>query len=266
MEKYRPFRLGTTSFIYPDNIIPNVKKLSKNFKEIKEIELLIFECIPEQVLPVKYEIKEIESIGKDFDLSYNIHLPTDISLTDTLPEHRKKAVDTIKKIIDLCAPLTPTTYTLHLDFNTHEVETGKKGLEKWRDIVIKSLDSLVSSIDNPAKISIETLNYPFEFLNNIIDDFGLSVCVDVGHMIKYHHDMVSVFKKYNNKIPIIHLHGVDFSVHPPKCHTSLDKTPRALMEPAMNILKEFKGTVSLEVFNHENLTASLAFLNKNYIH
>ncbi len=273
MKKKRPFKLGTTSFIYPDNIIPNVKKLGKDFDEI---ELLVFESVPKEVLPTKDEIKELAYLGKDLDITYNIHLPTDVSFTDVLPENRIKAVDTIKKVMELCEPLSPTTHTLHLDFTPFPIdakagaETGAetggeitcKGIKKWQDRVKESLDFFVSSDVNPVDVSIETLDYPFEYLDNIIEEYGLSVCIDAGHLIKYKFDIESIFNRHKTRIPLIHLHGVDFSTYPPKDHVSLDKTSDELMENTINILKEFKGTISLEVFNMENLVKSVNWLNR----
>jgi len=108
----KPFRLGTTSFIFPDHIIPNVKKLGPVFDEI---EILVFESMPKEVLPSKDDVKELLYLSQELDLTYNIHLPIDVSLTHDALKERQKAKDTIHKVIDLFAPLTPTTHTLHLD-------------------------------------------------------------------------------------------------------------------------------------------------------
>jgi len=263
MKKKWPFKLGTTSFIYPDNIIPNVKKLGKNFDEI---ELLVFESIPKKVLPSKDEIKELAYLGKALDITYNIHLPTDISFTDALPEKRKKAVDTIKKVMEMCEPLNPTTHTLHLNFTPPNAETGaetcSEGIKKWQNRVEESLELFVSSGVNSIDVSIETLDYPFEYLDNIIEEYGLSVCIDAGHLIKYKFDIISIFKRYKTRTPLIHLHGVDFSTYPPRDHVSLDKTSDELMKNTIKVLKEFTGTISLEVFSYENLLKSLSWLNK----
>ena len=56
----RPFRLGTTSFIYPDHIIPNVQKIGRFFDEI---ELLVFESSPKGVLPSREEIRVLEQLS-----------------------------------------------------------------------------------------------------------------------------------------------------------------------------------------------------------
>ncbi len=259
MKKSWPFRLGTTSFIYPDNIIPNVKKLGRDFDEI---ELLIFESIPEQVLPSKNNIKELVSLSEALDITYNIHLPTDVSFCDTSPAKRTEAIDTVKKVMELCAPLNPTTHTLHLDFTRKDAEGGIDGIKKWQHRAFESLEKFISFCLHPESVSIETLDYPFEYLDGIIDEFGLSVCIDAGHMIKYQFDIIDIFNRYKTKIPLIHFHGVDFSTGVPKDHLSLDRTPNELMNNTIKILKKFKGVVSIEVFNHENLLNSMDYLNR----
>jgi len=73
-----PFKIGTTSFIYPAGYAQNVKMLGPY---VDEIELLLFEGAPDS-LPSTQEIKKLLSLSKEFDLTYNVHLPTDISLSD----------------------------------------------------------------------------------------------------------------------------------------------------------------------------------------
>ncbi|HAR34621.1 MAG TPA: sugar phosphate isomerase, partial [Desulfobacter sp.] len=66
----KPFRLGTTSFIYPDHIIPNVKKIGAFFDEI---ELLVFESKPKEI-PSPDDVKELAGLSRDLNLTYNVHL------------------------------------------------------------------------------------------------------------------------------------------------------------------------------------------------
>ncbi len=284
-----PFKLATTSFIFPGRIIPNVKKLGAVFDEI---ELLVFESRPfilnggeqVEVLPSIDEIKELVELSHLLDVTYNIHLPVDISMTDISETTRHSAVDTVKRVVELCEPLHPTTHTLHLDYTLHFDDTPTSHLDhmphpdlcrdsqfrdkqyddeikRWCDRTLKNLEHLTASLSDPALISIETLNYPFEFLDGMIDACGMSVCVDAGHLIKYNFSIDTVFEKYRDKIPLIHLHGVDFSQpFAPKDHQSLDKTPPDRFASTLNILKQFTGVVSVEVFNYGDLSASLKYL------
>ena len=257
----KPFKLGTTSFIFPDHIIPNVKKLGPFFDEI---ELLIFESQPAFVLPSKDNVKELLYLSLQHDLTYNIHLPTDLSLTCDSLEKRQKAKDTLLKVIDLFEPVTPTTHTLHLEMPQDiKKDMGNQSKhEKWIKNTCHGLEDLLKDIVNPGIISIETLDYPFALIDTLVDEFNLCVCIDAGHQIKYNYDLLQTFEKHKSRTSIIHLHGVDFSGHKIKDHTALDTLPEKYLCQIKKILESFTGVVSLEVFNLENLNRSLSFLSK----
>ena len=246
-----PFRIGTTSFIYPDSYIPNVRMLGPY---LDEIELLLFESTPIDGLPSGEIIGELQALAEEFELHYNIHLPTDISLGDPDPLQRDDAVEKIDRIIHLTSPLSPTTHTLHLPFE--ETSGRKQNRDQWIERVYHSVRRLVSSgIDGPS-ISVETLTYPLEWVEGLIQDFHLSVCVDVGHLFLYGYDCKSVFDKYSDQVSVIHLHGIKED----QDHGSLHLLSEKKTDDVMTILKNFTGTVSLEVFSYEDLVSSLCFL------
>ncbi len=259
----KPFKLGTTSFIFPDHIIPNVKKLGPFFDEI---ELLVFESQPAFVLPSKDDVKELLYLSQSQDLTYNIHLPIDVSLTCESLGKRQKARDTILKVMDLFEPVTPTTHTLHLDMpGDIKKDMGNQGkLKKWIKNTRQGLEGLLKDIVDPGIISIETLDYPFFFIETLVEEFNLSVCIDTGHQIKYNYDLVQTFEKHKSRTSIIHLHGVEFFEDEIKDHASLDKLPEKYFRQVQMILENFTGVVSLEVFNLENLNQSLSFLSKSF--
>ncbi len=257
------FKLGTTSFIFPDHVIPNVKKLGRFFDEI---EILCFESQPKEVLPSNEDVKTLLYLSRKWDVSYNIHLPLDVSLTSESLSKRQTACDTILKVMDLFAPLNPTTYTLHLDLGLELKKDMKNqtGLKNWRKIARHSLGSIVSKISRPDIISIETLDYPFFLIDSLVEELDLSVCLDVGHQIKYGYDLLETYEKHLSRVSIIHLHGVAFLEQKIKDHTSLDQLPEQYFRQIQTVLEKFSGVVSLEVFNLENLNRSLSFLSKAY--
>ncbi|WP_457553977.1 cobamide remodeling phosphodiesterase CbiR [Desulfobacula sp.] len=257
----KPFKLGTTSFIFPDHIIPNVKKLGAFFDEI---EILTFESQRPDVLPSKQDVKELLYLSQSQDLTYNIHLPYDVSLTCDSKEKRGKAAEILLKVIDLFEPLTPTTHTLHLDMPADlKKDMGNQTkFKKWGKNTCQGLEGLLSGQINPGIISIETLDYPFSLVETIVEQFELSVCIDAGHQIKYHHNLMETFEKHKFRTPVMHLHGVAFLDQTIKDHTSLDQLPEKYVRQIQTILKTFTGVVSLEVFNLENLNRSLIVLSK----
>ncbi len=257
----RLFRLGTTSFIVPDHIIPNVIRLGPFFDEI---ELLVFESFPLDVLPSKEDVKTLLSLSRDLNLTYNIHLPTDVSLSDESARKRQMAADTLLSVMDRLAPLNPSTHTLHLDMpqDVWQEMGNPEKMENWIKSTRKGLALLLSDISDPGIISVETLDYPFSYIEPLIREFHLSVCLDVGHQIRYGYDLLQTFDAYQSRIPIIHLHGVDGSGGVKKDHKALDALSDDEIRNIQNRLETFRGVVSLEVFNLENLNRSLSVLSR----
>ena len=262
MASPRRFRLGTTSFILPDHIIPNVIKLGPFFDEI---ELLVFESSLD-VLPSKKDVNTLLSLSRDLNLTYNIHLPTDVSLSSESSLKRRTAADTLLRVMDRFHPLIPTTHTLHLEMppdvirNMGNPETRKDWLDRTREGVA----AFLPGIPDPSVISVETLDYPFSCIEPLIHEFHLSVCVDAGHQIRYGHDLLQTFEAHRSRIPLIHLHGVDSSGTEKKDHKSLDALSENEIMKIIQVLETFEGGVSLEVFSLKNLNRSLLVLSRYF--
>ena len=250
-----PFKICTTSFIYPDHYIPNVKMLGPY---MDEIELLLFESLGEDALPSRAVIAELCRLAAEFDLSYNVHLPTDVSIGDRNPARQQRAVETMIQVMDLVRPLDPSALILHVPYT--EKSLNDPVVRNWQNRVDQSLKKIVSGIENEKIIAIETLDYPLEFLEDIIVDLDLSICLDLGHLMVYDYDVLKVFNKYSSVTPVLHLHGVEN-----RCdHMTLERLSAKLFETVLQVLNKFTGVVSLEVFSFENLDSSLEYLENHW--
>lgn len=248
-KNFYPFRIGTTSFIYPDLYSENVRKLGPY---LDEIELLFFESREPGCFPSDFEINELVRLKEEFNLSFNVHLPTDVDLSTPDPTDRDTAVSNLMKVIVMTHPLDPVTYTLHIPFDPER--PGGEAL--WRAYSIKGIRSLLGQGLNPRLVSIETLMYPVNLLKPLIDEFDLSMCLDVGHVILGGGDPLAVYEEFKERISIIHLHAV----HKGCDHVSLDLFEPQMFSKIRSILKDFSGTVSLEVFSFNDLERSLNYL------
>ena len=247
-----PFKICTTSFIYPDDYIPNVKLLGPY---VDEIELLMFESRGLDPIPPREVIAELGKLGEDLDLSFNVHLPTDVSISDTHPEAQHHAVQTLARVIDRVSPLNPSALILHVPGADPAAD-----IRKWQDRIYRNLVKLLSGIDNRKVIAIETLDYPLELLQEAIFDLDLAICLDLGHLMVYDYDVMEVFNRYAFKTSVLHLHGVEDS----RDHISLDRLSARRVSTVLRILKKFTGVVSLEVFSYDNLKSSLNFLDHHW--
>jgi sugar phosphate isomerase/epimerase len=124
--------------------------------------------------------------------------------------------------------------------------------------VFKNLEKILTGGIAAKSIAVETLDYRFDLLDDILAELNLSVCLDIGHLIAHEYDLNALFHKYCDITTIIHLHGVKNG----RDHLALDKLPVKFREPVLAILKRYTGSVSLEVFAFDDLKFSLEFLEK----
>ena len=220
---------------------------------VDEIELLLFESKPGS-LPSRKDICTLNNLSETYDITYNIHLPTDIFLGDPYPNIRQHAVNTVVKVMDLVSSLSYSTCTVHLEYNNKTV--NKTEIKKWQQRIWQSMAQLIASGIKSESISIETLMYPFEWIEKIIREFNFSVCIDIGHLILLKTDFKDIFNQYQNITSIIHLHGVQRD----RDHMPLDTISKEHMTSVMKILTHFTRSVSLEVFSYSHLVHSLNFL------
>jgi sugar phosphate isomerase/epimerase len=242
-----PFRLGTTSFIYPADYASNVRQLAPL---VDEIELLLLES---NHLPSHGDINELQSLAQVHNITYNIHLPIDIDLGADMPAIRRQCISSIAKAMDRVAPLHPTTHTLHLPFNQPQSD-----LEHVGDWQIRSMESLTWLLDATGaaadQISIETLDFSPDWLLPIVEMFDLSVCVDVGHLILHGFDLQKVLDVFADRTTILHLHGVCAN----RDHLAVSHIEPDDRRTISRYLMSFKESVSIEVFSLSQLEESMA--------
>ena len=246
-----PFKLATTSYIYPDHLIPNVAKLAPFFDEI---ELVLFESQGQDNLPDGEQIEGLRELHLQQGINFNIHLPIDLSLGDEDEKVRTSALSTIKKIVETTLCLNPSVYTLHLERKT------QAGLQDWQRRLIRSMEEVLGWSVDPDRISIETLGYPFEWIEEIVRHFGFSICLDIGHILISGQDLKLHFEKYLSSTSIIHLHGFKDGVD----HLGIDRLTDPVLNLIMDRLRNFRGTVSIEVFSMDELKRSLVTLEEEW--
>ena len=127
MQNY-PFRLGTTSYIIPDDILPNARYLAD---KIRDIELILFEVDDgPNNLPSTEVIDELSQIAHQHDLTYTVHLPLDLKLGDDGSEYDQSLVKA-KRVIECTRGLDPWAYVLHLDGRAVRASTDAELIKYW---------------------------------------------------------------------------------------------------------------------------------------
>jgi sugar phosphate isomerase/epimerase len=278
LKNYRgrfPFKLATTSYIYPDEIAPNVARLAPSFDEI---ELVLFESRSQDSIQIK-RLMELSSLHR---VGFNVHLPIDISLGDASEKIRRNGISVVKKLIEQTLCLNPSLYTLHLEFinppnppllkggspRGEEIPTlrGKGGfmqdpdVEGWRRRLVQCLEEIMDGRIESKRISIENLEYPFEWIEDIVRDFRFSICLDVGHILIHGHDLRHYLEKYLPETSIIHLYGIQNG----RDHLGIGKLSKPVLKTILSCLHHYHGIVSIEVFSIDALKSSLAILEEEW--
>jgi sugar phosphate isomerase/epimerase len=250
-----PFRLGTTSFIYPAGWAKNVARLAPH---LDEVELLFFESRTPASLPDRAEMERLADLAAQAGLTYTVHLPVDVDLCAIDRAARRRAAATLKEIVATTAGLPVTSYTLHLDGPSIDSCSAKQ-LDQWRTRARCGLESLLAAGVDPGRLSIETLDYPYEWIAPLVEALDLRVCLDMGHLIIYGYDLTEAMDRYLSRTTVIHLHGVVEG----RDHLPLDRLAAGVLVPILERLWQqgYCGSLSLEVFGSEALARSLACLN-----
>ncbi len=244
-----PFRLGTTSYILPAEIIPNIRYLARYFDEL---ELVFFESGGESNLPSPGDIREMARLGSDLDLNYNVHLPVDLFFGDPDRALRRRFCETAFSFYDRTLPLAPTCYILHLDSRRAD-EIIEPDRSAWVERVRESLETMQSKGIDLRRMAVENLEYPLQRILPFVEAFDMSFCLDIGHLLRYGHDPAEQTASFLTMCSMVHLHGVDNG----KDHIGLDRIPPAEWKVICRALEKYDGGVSLEVFSIDDLSVSL---------
>jgi sugar phosphate isomerase/epimerase len=255
------YRLGTTSYIQPADILPNVRWL---IDKVQDIELVIFEVDDgPNNLPTPDEINSLVNMARISDLSYTVHLPLDLKLSSN-GTGQHVSLEKAKRVIERTLPLEPEAFIVHLDGNEIHSHPTPQMMEKWTSQACRALEAAARWSRAFESLAIENLEgYPPGQLDGVMARVPVSRCVDVGHLWLDGHDPLPLLEKFLPRTRVIHLHGVhDSSSSAPnrsfRDHQSLSHMPPEKLQPVIDILSihSFHGVLTLEVFNESDFLTS----------
>lgn len=250
-----PFRFGTTSYIIPADIIPNVEFLRD---KVDDIELVLFESDEFSNLPSPGDMEKLAEMAEQSELTYSVHLPLDVYLGHAERAERERSVDKCLRIIELTRDLPKSAYVMHfeagpgVDINAFSASANTLFTEALRD----SIAMLLQGTDEPASaFCVENLNYPFELVRPVVEEFGLSLTLDVGHLEYYGFPTAEYLKRYLPHAKVLHMHGTLYG----KDHNSLAFMKPEALDLVMSFLDDFPDPLrvfTLEIFSRDDFEAS----------
>ncbi len=252
LKRKLPFRIGTTSYIIPDEIVPNVRFLAE---QVDDVELVLFEMDDgPNNLPGEATLQELRRLAGQFGLTYTVHLPLDLRLTGEEGQMHV-SLQKAKKVIDCTRTLDPYSYVLHLDGRELLTLTDPLVKIEWNRQARQSLQAVSEWVGNGRRLAVENLeNYPPSTWDEAIRTSGAGRCIDIGHLWRDGHDPLEFLAAHLAETCVIHIHGID-----ERDHRSLTHIPRAELGRVINFLVQvkFNGVVTIEVFNDEDFRSSV---------
>ena len=248
MKPELPFRLGSTSYVIPADILPNVRQLGPL---VDDVELVLFEVDEGSNLPSPAVIDELRELARVHDLTYTVHLPLDLKLADSDDLWRHPSMEKARRVIRATRPLAPWAYVVHLDGT--EIESGAVPavLAGWRDRAARSLEALAAEAGDMGRLAVENLeNYdPAAFMARG-KRRPISRCRGVGDILKNRSGPLTTRKRYLNRTRVIHLHGSRDG----RDHRGLDLIPDDVLAQLVTLLLErnYRGVLTLEVFTERH--------------
>lgn len=255
-----PFRIGTTSYIIPDDIIPNVRFLAR---QVDDIELVLFEVDDgPNNLPDSSAIHELRRLAEENDLTYTVHLPLDLRLADKDGKQHQSLIKA-RKVIECTAGLNPWAYVLHLDGREELENNDPHKKAAWNDQAVEALDIVSKWAGNEALLAVENLeHYPIHFWDEVLGRSKASRCIDVGHLWLDHQDPIAYFESHLQRARVLHMHGIKG-----RDHKSLANVPRDELKRVFDYLikEKYSGVMTIEVFEKDEFLTSIQTINETLI-
>lgn len=256
MQTY-PFRLGTTSYIIPDDILPNARYLAG---KVRDIELILFEVDDgPNNLPSHEVINELSKIAQDNDMTYTVHLPLDLKLGEENSE-RDQSLVKAKRVIDCTCRLNPWAYVLHLDGKSVRTSSVSESIQRWQDQSVRALEIVSAWAGGAEKLAVENLEtYPLDFIQPVLDRIRVSRCVDIGHLWLDGHDPIPYLQAAFSRTRVIHIHGIAERDHRSLAFMPQEKV-RAVWGELLRV--NYEGVLTLEVFSEEDFSTSIEVIHR----
>ena len=248
----QPWRLGGTSCVLPADIMANVRVLAPL---VDDVQLLFFESAAKSLLPQPLDVQALRDLAEEHGLSYTVHLPTDLALGAASKSERQEGIAEILRLMDQLTLLGPQSFDLHLVREQDLPEAA------WLDNLAASLRELSGALGEQRRlVAVENIEYPFGLVAPLVAEYGFSVCLDLGHLVHYGHDLEEGLGLLP-QVRHLHYHGVRDG----RDHQALTDMEQARMLVRRLAVAGYDGVVTLEMYSLEKLKGSLALLAEAWL-
>ncbi len=254
-----PFRIGTTSYVIEDELLPNARYLAPI---VQDMQLVLFDIAggPSN-LPDGAATAALADLGRTQDLTYTVHLLDDLRCDPDFGAE-DPSLHAARRVIDLTRALAPWAWVGHLDGRTvHAAGFPAHALDAWRAQAAEAVAHVAASIGAAGLLAVENLEgYPGDFVMPVVERTGAARCVDVGHLWLDERDPLPYLEEALPRCRVVHLHGVAA-----RDHASLAHTPPEQLDRVIHRLIDvrYSGVLTLEIFGSDDFWSSLAALEES---
>ncbi len=245
-----PFSLGSTSYVIPADILPNVRRLAPL---VDDVELVLFETPTASNMPSAAVVRELRELADEHETGFTVHLPTADRAGSSSRAERKRYRASALRVMDVCADLAPRAWVAHAE----GIASGASATEisAWQGWCGDLLAELAAAAPTSAPVAVENLGYPWRWHSETARAAGCALCCDVGHLWVDRPD--TWLEEVEAMLPrtvVVHLHGVCDG----KDHLSLRKGSEQPCRELLDLMRQtmYTGVVTLEVFNEEDFVES----------
>ena len=255
-----PFRLGCTSYVIPADIVPNVEKMAPL---VDDIELVLFESPQLSNIPGRETVRRLQELADAHGITYSVHFPTTHKAGSADPANRQRFVDDVRRVYERMNTLPVSGYVLHGEWDDRHVGPAQRAA--WfggcEETFARIAGTVVDRGDR-EKVCVESLGYPWAWIEPLVRDNGFSSCLDVGHAWLYRgREWAGDAVSCGALCRIVHLHGVSRG----RDHLSIAAMNGSRLERLRSLfLDVYSGVVTLEVFNEHDTFSSIELLDNLY--
>lgn len=253
----RTFRLGATSRVYPAGWLDNVERLRHR---VEDIELLFFEGSGPHMLPDPDEWAGLSRCRAASAISYSVHTPLAASLASESESRRAASVREVLHVIEQSRVCEPSAYVVHVYLGDREGDVRPRDLAAFRRRSARSLGELLAAGVPADRLCVEYLDYDLDVLAPVLEQLGVSIALDVGHLERDGRDLQAIVERYLPRTRLIQWHGTrpDGRDHRGLEHFPRDKA-RWLIQTLLR--ERYAGVLTLEVFREDDFERSLSIVD-----
>ena len=198
--------IGASGCTINASIIENVRFLAPF---VDDIELIVYEYDGGDNYPTSAELAEMADLAKRFNFGYTVHLPSSLTAHLLDKAWQARALREWRRAVEVLSCLQPRAYIWHWESEQFTRQPATD-LEAWLDFTKRTAEQfLASNLVSPELLCVENLSYDYALIWPLVQQLGLSVCLDVGHAWKSYGGLLPFMSEVWPKVGAIHLHGLN---------------------------------------------------------